>query len=87
VGRELGIAGVVFFAGRHGYEELPIGPNCADPVAPSAVGDPFGMVHVEATTCGSPPLATVSGGPARIVLGLHCRPVRDLVVSADSKDS
>jgi hypothetical protein len=31
VGRELSIEGDVFFAGRHGQEELPIGPNCADP--------------------------------------------------------
>lgn len=57
----------VFFLGWRGHDELPLGLNCADLMVAPAVNEPFGMVYVEAMACGTPPIATATGGPARII--------------------
>ncbi|MFH8586471.1 glycosyltransferase family 4 protein [Streptomyces celluloflavus] len=64
---ELGIERDVFFIGWRGHKELPTGLNCADLMAAPAVGEPFGMVYLEAMACGTPPIATATGGPARTI--------------------
>ncbi|MFF3671614.1 glycosyltransferase family 4 protein [Microtetraspora malaysiensis] len=57
----------VFFLGWRGHDELPAGLNCADLMVAPAVNEPFGMVYIEAMACGTPPIATATGGPARII--------------------
>ncbi|MGR6998319.1 glycosyltransferase family 4 protein [Yinghuangia aomiensis] len=64
---ELGIGPDVFFAGWRGHDELPTGLNCADLMVAPAVDEPFGMVYLEAMACGTPPIATATGGPARTI--------------------
>ncbi|MEU9189897.1 glycosyltransferase [Streptomyces sp. NPDC048484] len=65
---ELGITQDVFFTGWRGHDELPAGLNCADLMAAPAVNEPFGMVYLEAMACGTPPIATATGGPARTIV-------------------
>ncbi|MFI9587791.1 glycosyltransferase family 4 protein [Streptomyces sp. NPDC052236] len=65
---ELGIGDDVFFAGWRGHDELPTGLNCADLMIAPAVDEPFGMVYLEAMACGTPPIATATGGPARTII-------------------
>ncbi|MER7194860.1 glycosyltransferase family 4 protein [Streptomyces flaveolus] len=64
---KLGIADDVYFIGWRGHDELPLGLNCADLMAAPAVNEPFGMVYLEAQACGTPPITTNTGGPARII--------------------
>ncbi|MFG2434594.1 glycosyltransferase family 4 protein [Streptomyces sp. NPDC048508] len=64
---KLGITDDVFFIGWRGHDELPHGLNCADLMAAPAVNEPFGMVYLEAQACGTPPISTNTGGPARII--------------------
>ncbi|MEW2498493.1 glycosyltransferase family 4 protein [Streptomyces nodosus] len=64
---ELDIERDVFFIGWRGHEELPAGLNCADLMVAPAVNEPFGMVYLEAMACGTPPIATTTGGPARTI--------------------
>ncbi|MGW2612970.1 glycosyltransferase family 4 protein [Streptomyces mirabilis] len=64
---ELGIAPDVFFVGWRGHDELPTGLNTADLMVAPAVNEPFGMVYLEAMACGTPPIATATGGPARTI--------------------
>ncbi|MFI9772474.1 glycosyltransferase family 4 protein [Streptomyces sp. NPDC052415] len=64
---ELGIQRDVYFIGWRGHDELPTGLNCADLMVAPAVGEPFGMVYLEAMACGTPPIATATGGPARTI--------------------
>ncbi|GAA3517594.1 glycosyltransferase involved in cell wall biosynthesis [Streptosporangium album] len=65
--QDLGIDDDVFFLGWRGHDELPIGLNCADLMVAPAVDEPFGMVYIEAMSCGTPPVATATGGPARTI--------------------
>ncbi|WP_326681625.1 glycosyltransferase family 4 protein [Streptomyces sp. NBC_01237] len=62
-----GIQKDVFFAGWRGHDELPTGLNCADLLVAPAVNEPFGMVYLEAMACGTPPVATATGGPLRTI--------------------
>ncbi|MEU6934912.1 glycosyltransferase [Streptomyces sp. NPDC046374] len=64
----LGLADDVYFVGWRGHEELPLGLNVADIMVAPAVDEPFGMVYLEAMACGTPPIATRSGGPARTII-------------------
>ncbi|MEU2514504.1 glycosyltransferase family 4 protein [Streptomyces syringium] len=66
--RQLGIENDVFFVGWRGHDELPTGLSCADLMVAPAVGEPFGMVYLEAMACGTPPIATATGGPARTIV-------------------
>ncbi|WP_328589721.1 glycosyltransferase family 4 protein [Nonomuraea aridisoli] len=65
---DLRISDDVFFVGWRGHDELPAGLNCADVMVAPAVNEPFGMVYLEAMACGTPPIATATGGPARTII-------------------
>ncbi|MGW2984142.1 glycosyltransferase family 4 protein [Streptomyces goshikiensis] len=65
---DLGISEDVFFVGWRGHDELPAGLNCADLMVAPAVDEPFGMVYLEAMACGTPPIATATGGPSRTII-------------------
>lgn len=62
-----GVQDSVFFVGWRGHSDLPMGLNCADVMIAPAVNEPFGMVYIEAMASGTPPIASNSGGPARII--------------------
>ncbi|MEV7282425.1 glycosyltransferase [Streptomyces sp. NPDC093111] len=68
IARRLGIDDDVHFIGWRGHDELPLGLNTADLMVAPAVDEPFGMVYLEAMACGTPPIATRTGGPARTIL-------------------
>jgi glycosyltransferase involved in cell wall biosynthesis len=63
----LGIASHVYLIGWRGHDELAAGLNCADLMVAPAVNESFGMVYVEAQACGTPPVATRTGGPATLI--------------------
>lgn len=65
--RRLGIERHVYFIGWRGHDELPEGLNCADLMVAPAVNESFGMVYIEAAACGTPSIATNTGGPAGII--------------------
>ncbi|MGA5284896.1 glycosyltransferase family 4 protein [Streptomyces griseoincarnatus] len=65
--RRLGVDQDVFFIGWRGHDELPDGMNCADLMVAPAVNESFGMVYIEAQACGTPPVATNTGGPATLI--------------------
>ncbi|MBH1933279.1 glycosyltransferase family 4 protein [Streptomyces sp. AV19] len=66
--QDLGIEDDVFFAGWRGHDELPTGLACADLMVAPAVGEPFGMIYLEAMACGTPPIATATGGPLHTIV-------------------
>jgi D-inositol-3-phosphate glycosyltransferase len=57
----------VFFAGWRGHDELPIGLACADCFVAPSTAEPFGLVYLEAMSCGLPVIGTLSGGPPSFV--------------------
>jgi glycosyltransferase involved in cell wall biosynthesis len=63
---ELGVDGV-FFAGWRGHEDLPRGLACADCFVAPSKNEPFGLVYLEAMSCGLPVIGTQSGGPPSFV--------------------
>ncbi|MGW2545697.1 glycosyltransferase, partial [Kitasatospora sp. NPDC001574] len=69
IAADLGISDSVFFTGWRGHDDLPSGLQVADVMAAPAVREPFGMVYCEALSAGCPPIATSTGGPARIITG------------------
>ncbi|GLW58540.1 glycosyltransferase family 4 protein [Kitasatospora phosalacinea] len=84
--RRLGIESDVFFTGWRGHDDLPEGLRTADLMAAPAVNEPFGMVYIEAMACGTPPIATTTGGPARTITpdGEHAT---GWLVAPDSADA
>lgn len=66
--KQLGIDSDVFFAGWRGHAELPTGLACADLMVAPAVGEPFGMIYLEAMACGTPPIPTATGGPLHTII-------------------
>jgi glycosyltransferase involved in cell wall biosynthesis len=64
--RELGVDGV-FFAGWRGHEDLTLGLSCADCFVAPSTNEPFGLVYLEAMSCGLPVIGTQSGGPPSFV--------------------
>lgn len=62
----LGVDGV-FFAGWRGHEDLPLGLACADCFVAPSTNEPFGLVYLEAMSCGLPVIGTRSGGPPSFV--------------------
>ncbi|MFF4409530.1 glycosyltransferase family 4 protein [Streptomyces sp. NPDC001404] len=84
--RQLGIHHDVFFAGWRGHDELPTGLNCADLMVAPAVGEPFGMVYLEAMSCATPPIATATGGPARTIIPTGPHATGWLVAPDDAND-
>jgi glycosyltransferase involved in cell wall biosynthesis len=67
--QRLGLDKQVYFIGWRSHDELPIGLNSADLMVAPAVNESFGMVYVEAQACGTPPIATNTGGPVSIITG------------------
>ncbi len=65
--QRLGVDAHVYFIGWRGHDELPAGLNCADLMVAPAVNESFGMVYIEAQACGTPPIATSTGGPATLI--------------------
>jgi glycosyltransferase involved in cell wall biosynthesis len=63
---ELGGDGV-FFAGWRGHRDLPLGLACADCFVAPSTAEPFGLVFLEAMSCGLPVIGTLSGGPPSFV--------------------
>jgi glycosyltransferase involved in cell wall biosynthesis len=63
---ELGLEGV-FFAGWRGHRDLPVGLACADCFVAPSTAEPFGLVYLEAMSCGLPVIGTLSGGPPSFV--------------------
>ncbi|TMK59214.1 MAG: glycosyltransferase family 4 protein [Actinobacteria bacterium] len=66
VARELAVEGV-FFSGWRGHDELPLGLSCADVFVGPSVDEPFGLVFLEAMSCGLPVITTCTGGPLSFV--------------------
>lgn len=66
VAKELAVDGV-FFSGWRGHNELPLGLSCADVFVSPSVNEPFGLVFLEAMSCGLPVIATRTGGPLSFV--------------------
>lgn len=63
-----GIEQDVYFIGWRDHAELAIGLNCADVMVAPALGEPFGLVYLEAMACGRPVIASASGGPLEFVV-------------------
>ncbi|WP_404828640.1 glycosyltransferase [Spongiactinospora rosea] len=55
--------------GWRSHDELPAGLARVDLMAAPAINESFGMVYIEATACGVPPIATSTGGPATLITG------------------
>jgi D-inositol-3-phosphate glycosyltransferase len=66
VAQELAVEGV-FFSGWRGHDELPLGLSCADLFVGPSVNEPFGLVFLEAMSCGLPVITTCTGGPLSFV--------------------
>jgi glycosyltransferase involved in cell wall biosynthesis len=66
VATRAGVSGV-FFAGWRGHDELPLGLACADCFVAPSTAEPFGLVYLEAMSCGLPVIGTRSGGPPSFV--------------------
>ena len=66
VARELAADGV-FFSGWRGHDELPLALSCADVFVGPSVDEPFGLVFLEAMSCGLPVVTTCTGGPLSFV--------------------
>lgn len=66
--KELGVAGTVHFVGRVGDEELPLWYSAADvSLVPSVALEGFGLVVLESLACGTPVLASDTGGMAEVL--------------------
>ncbi len=85
VARELGVDGV-FFTGWRGHDELPLGLSCADTFVGPSVDEPFGLVFLEAMSCGLPVIATRTGGPLSFVNTVAGKP-NGWLVEPDDVDS
>jgi glycosyltransferase involved in cell wall biosynthesis len=66
VATELGLDSV-FFAGWRGHRDLPLGLASADCFVAPSTAEPFGLVYLEAMSCGLPVIGTQSGGPPSFV--------------------
>ena len=65
----------VFFSGWRGHDELPLGLSCADVFVAPSVGEPFGLVFLEAMSCSAVPvITTTTGGPLSFVNTVAGRP-------------
>ena len=66
VAKESAVDGV-FFSGWRGHDELPLGLSCANVFVSPSVNEPFGLVFLEAMSCGLPVITTCTGGPLSFV--------------------
>ena len=82
VARELAVDGV-FFSGWRGHDELPLGLSCADVFVAPSVDEPFGLVFLEAMSCGLPVITTCTGGPLSFVNTVAGKPNGWLVAPDD----
>lgn len=68
---QLGVGSSVRFAGRVGDDELPLWYSAADAsLVPSVALEGFGLVVLESLACGTPVLASDTGGMAEVLPGL-----------------
>lgn len=63
-----GIEKDVYFIGWRDHAELAVGLNCAEVMVAPSLGEPFGLVYLEAMACGRPVIASASGGPLKFVV-------------------
>jgi glycosyltransferase involved in cell wall biosynthesis len=82
VATELAVDGV-FFSGWRGHDELPLGLSCADVFVGPSVDEPFGLVLLEAMSCGLPVITTATGGPRSFVNTVAGKPNGWLVAPDD----
>jgi glycosyltransferase involved in cell wall biosynthesis len=61
-----GVPGI-FFAGWRGHDDLPLGLASASCFVAPSTDEPFGLVYLEAMSCGLPVIGTTSGGPPSFV--------------------
>ncbi len=57
----------IFFAGWRGHDDLPLGLAAADCFVAPSTDEPFGLVYLEAMSCGLPVIGTQSGGPPSFI--------------------
>ena len=77
--------GGVFFAGWRGHDDLPLGLACADCFVAPSTAEPFGLVYLEAMSCGLPVIGTLSGGPPSFVNVVPAEPDGWLVPPDDEE--
>ncbi len=82
VARELAVDGI-FFTGWRGHDELPLGLSCANVFVAPSVNEPFGLVFLEAMSCGLPVITTTTGGPLSFVNTVPGKPNGWLVAPDD----
>lgn len=85
VAKELAVDGV-FFSGWRGHDELPLVLSCAGTFVSPSVDEPFGLVFLEAMSCGLPVIATRTGGPLSFVNTVAGKPNGWLVKPDDIDD-
>jgi D-inositol-3-phosphate glycosyltransferase len=66
-----------------GHDELPLGLSCANVFVAPSVNEPFGLVFLEAMSCGLPVITTTTGGPLSFVNTVLRKPNGWLVAPDD----
>ncbi|WP_153812205.1 glycosyltransferase family 4 protein [Streptomyces sp. SUK 48] len=82
----LGILDDVYFAGWRPHGDLIDGLHASDLFVTPSVGEPFGLVCLEAMASATPVVATASGGPLATIRPDGPRPTGWLTAPADAED-
>lgn len=84
--RELGLENNVFLLGKKLHKEIPLWMNACDVFVLPSLSESFGLVQLEAFSCGKPVVATSTSGSKQLIesddLGLLCK-VGDAMDLAD----